>query len=123
MKLILICETKDLLEDVYSRVKKHLSKIAPLENILTRDCKAPYFQLDLHYSSRLRGFCSRGVSMCGQDADIIFIDEAQRVSNEFWRERILPVLQCLPYCRVFSTYCTEGIPLPGVKYFEAKERI
>ena len=68
---------------------------AGAQDMIERDVSAPYYKIQLTNGSCIRGFSAgrEGISVRGQDADHIFIDNAGYITQKALMGSIMPILQ------------------------------
>jgi replicative DNA helicase len=111
VKVVLIAPHKPQVEEIVNRVKGFIHSNPLLYSCVTRDRAAPFYELVITNGSRLRGFAvgssggNEGVTVRGQDADYIYIEEMSYVDDSALDGAVLPILQTSPdtYLIGFST--------------------
>ena len=82
VKILVIAPYKAQTEEIIGRIKDFINSNPVLKNGLNRSVSSPYYEMTFHNGSRIRGFSSgtksgnEGGSIRGQDADYIYLDEA-----------------------------------------------
>lgn len=86
-RCLLIAPRKSHVEDVFTRIRQFISMRPELQNSVVRDVSSPFFELKFANGARIRGFTSGAssgsdaVTARGQDADRIYLDEADYLSE------------------------------------------
>lgn len=102
IKIVLIAPHKPQVEEIMNRVKGFIDSSPSLSECKTRDRAAPYYELVISNKSRIRGFAvgsvggSEGVSVRGQDADVILCEELSYIYSKALRGAVMPILQTSP---------------------------
>lgn len=80
-RILVVCPYKSQAEEIVTRVRSFIQSSQRLIASVKRDVSSPFYELSFHNGSRLRAFSSgtksgaEGASIRGQDADEIYIDE------------------------------------------------
>lgn len=105
-KNFIICtDTRESANNVFEYLR-YLIKMSDNEVFVQRDVSAPYNELRFLSGSRIRGFGiggrgrNRGVSMCGQDADHIFILNGESIDEKSITGSVLPLLSSSPETKI-----------------------
>ena len=86
-KVLVVAPYKSQTEEIISRVRGFIATNPKLVASVKRDVSAPFYEIKFHNGSRIRGFSSgtksgsEGVAIRGQDADRIYLDEADYLSD------------------------------------------
>jgi replicative DNA helicase len=81
-KVLIVAPYKSQVEEIFGRLRAFISNKATLQNAIKKDVSSPYYQIELYNGSTIRGFTSGTKSgsdagaVRGQDADRIYLDEA-----------------------------------------------
>lgn len=105
-RIVIAAPTKEHIQDIFRRMREAIQSNNDLESQLTRDVSAPYAHMQFSNGSRIRGFCigrrntmrGVGVSLCGQDADHIYIEEFSECNYNAITGSVYPILQVIPDC-------------------------
>lgn len=102
IKIVLIAPHKPQVEEIMNRVKGFIDSSSTLSECKVRDRAAPYYEIVISGGSRIRGFAvgsvggSEGVSVRGQDADVILVEEMSYVDSKALKGAVMPILQTSP---------------------------
>lgn len=86
-RCLLIAPRKSHVEDIFTRVRQFIAMKPELQNSVVRDVSSPFFEIKFANGARIRGFTSGAssgsdaVTSRGQDADKIYLDEADYLSE------------------------------------------
>ena len=86
-RVLVVAPYKSQTEEIISRIRGFISTNPRLQASVQRDVSSPFYELKLKNGSRIRGFSSgtksgaEGVAIRGQDADRIYLDEADYLSD------------------------------------------
>jgi replicative DNA helicase len=81
-RVLIVAPYKAQTEEIVGRIRDFCRMNPTLANAIKRDVSSPYYEISFHNGSRIRGFSSgtksgaEGVGIRGQDADKIYLDEA-----------------------------------------------
>lgn len=81
-RVLLVAPYKSQIEEIFSRLRAFINNNVNLKNSVSKDVSSPYYQLQLHNGTTIRGFTSGTKSgseagaVRGQDAHRIYLDEA-----------------------------------------------
>lgn len=102
MKILLAGPQKTHVEEVIKRIRNFIYDNPKLANEVVRDVSAPYYEITLANGSYVRGFAAgtkgkmEGVSIRGQDADRIYVEEMAFIDDNAIKGAILPILMTTP---------------------------
>ena len=99
-------EMKDI-KDIFSMFKGLLDKYQ-LTNYLFKDVKAPCHKIVFQNKSSIVGIKLNDVSMCGREFDILYLENAQRISFDTYKSTALPVIHCCPDYKLYITGTFDG---------------
>ena len=86
-KVLIVAPYKSQTEEIVSRIRNFIASNPKLMASVVRDVSSPFYELKFANGSRIRGFSSgtksgaEGVAIRGQDADRIYLDEADYLSE------------------------------------------
>lgn len=86
-KVLVVAPYKSQTEEIISRIRSFINSNPKLASSVERDVSSPFYEIRLRNGSRIRGFSSGTKSgsdagaVRGQDADILYIDEADMLSD------------------------------------------
>lgn len=86
-RVLVVAPYKSQTEEIISRIRGFISTNPRLANSVARDVSSPYYEIRFHNGSRIRGFSSGtksgsdGAAIRGQDADRIYLDEADYLTE------------------------------------------
>jgi len=86
-RVLIIAPYKSQTEEVIGRIRAFIATNPKLMNSVARDVSSPFYELRFHNGSRIRGFSSgtksgsEGAAIRGQDADRIYLDEADYLTE------------------------------------------
>jgi hypothetical protein len=106
IKIIVAGPQKSHTEEIITRVRDFIKSNPALQSMVLRDVSAPWYEILIAHgkngTSRLRGFAAgtkaggSATGIKGQDADRIYIEEAQYVEETAISKTILPILHTTP---------------------------
>lgn len=102
IKLVIVGPQKSHTEEIVNRVRSFIANNPMMKDSVIRDVSAPYYEIKLRNGSRLRGFAGgtkgkqQGVSVRGQDADRIYIEEMDYVDEDAIQGAIFPIMMTNP---------------------------
>ena len=102
LRILLVGPNKSHVEEILTRVTSMIESNPILATCITRNRSAPYYEISLSNKSKIRGFAigtddnKGGTGVKGQDADIIFAEEADSISDFAFKDAVLPILQTHP---------------------------
>lgn len=86
-RVLIVAPYKSQTEEIISRIRGFISTNTKLISSVARDVSSPFYELKFKNGSRIRGFSSgtksgaEGVAIRGQDADRIYLDEADYLTD------------------------------------------
>jgi replicative DNA helicase len=86
-RVLIVAPYKSQTEEIISRIRGFISTNSKLIASVSRDVSSPFYELKFKNGSRIRGFSSgtksgaEGVAIRGQDADRIYLDEADYLTD------------------------------------------
>jgi hypothetical protein len=102
IKIIIAGPQKVHTEEIIKRTRDLIQSNPELANCIVKDIQAPYYLLRLSNGSELRGFAAGekkktgGTAVRGQDADRLYLEEMQYISEEAILGAVYPILQTHP---------------------------
>ncbi len=91
-KILIYTPYKTNLSFIWEKIRGYIYQHSFLQNHLERDVTAPYYELKFQNGSRLRGFAAEGVSMTGQDCNVLYVDNLDALTKDQFHEEILPLI-------------------------------
>jgi hypothetical protein len=102
IKIVVAGPQKTHTQEIIGRVRNFIRSNPELSAMVVRDVSAPYYEIEVAHSkekSRLRGFAAgstggkQGVSLRGQDADKLYLEEMDFIDENSITGAVLPILQ------------------------------
>lgn len=118
IKLVVVGPQKSHTEEIINRVRAFISNNPMMKDSVVRDVSAPYYEIKLRNGSRLRGFAAgtkgkqQGVSVRGQDADRIYIEEMDYVDENAIQGAIFPIMMTNPDTALIGFSTPSGFRSP-----------
>ena len=93
VRTVICTDTKDNLSILFKLIRALTSQTIKILHI-TRDVGAPWQEIAFSNQSRIRGFSlgNKGIGICGQDADHMHVDRAERIHNDAICGAVLPIM-------------------------------
>jgi len=122
IKLVVAGPQKTHTEEIITRVRAFIQSNPELLKCVTRDVSAPFYEIKLSNGSRLRGFAAgakgkggEGVSIRGQDADRLYLEEMDYVDERAITGAVLPLLATSPHTSLIGFSTPSGLRTPYYK--------
>lgn len=118
IKLVVVGPQKSHTEEIVNRVRSFIANNSMMKDSVVRDVSAPYYEIKLKNGSRLRGFAGgtkgkqQGVSVRGQDADRIYIEEMDYVDEDAIQGAIFPIMMTNPDTALIGFSTPTGFRTP-----------
>jgi replicative DNA helicase len=122
IKIVVAGPQKSHTEEIITRVRAFIHSNPELANMVVRDVSAPYYEIKLTNGARLRGFAagtkgkSEGVSIRGQDADRLYLEEMDYIDEKAITGAVIPLLQTSPDTALVGFSTPSGFQTPYYKF-------
>lgn len=124
IKILVAGPQKTHAEEIFTRVRELIDSNPKLFNMITRNVSGNYYEIKLSNGSRVRGFAagakggSGGISMRGQDADLMCLDEMDYIDENAILGAVYPILQTNADTALIGSSTPSGFRTP---YYECCE--
>lgn len=115
-------------EEIFTRIRGFIAANPFLQDSVLRDRSAPYYELEMHNGSRLRGVPAgakgkkEGLAGRGQDADDIYCEEMDYIDEVALTNGILPILYTTPTTNLVGFSTPSGFKTPYYQLCEESPR-
>ena len=122
IKIVVAGPQKTHTEEIITRVRAFIKSNPVLQDLVSRDVSAPYYEMKLTNGARLRGFAAgtkgkgEGISIRGQDADRLYLEEMDYIDQKAINGAVLPLLSTSPHTALVGFSTPSGFQTPYYKF-------
>jgi replicative DNA helicase len=122
IKIVVAGPQKTHTEEIITRVRAFIQSNPMLSSMVIRDVSAPYYEIKLDNGARVRGFAAgtkgkgEGVSIRGQDADRLYLEEMDYIDQKAINGAVLPLLSTSPHTALVGFSTPSGFQTPYYKF-------
>ena len=117
-RVLVITPDKLFSERIFNSIVEQLESnilLSSYSGLVKRIVKFPYFQIRTHLDSQII-FASSDYSLCGQSADIIYVDEGCSIKKDVYTGCILPILQTEEHTAIEVLFTPNAVREKDIEY-------